>query len=105
MKRQYARMDKIAPGDWDINLSVVDGIKNWEFSIEWYDLGKLGGYSPRFEVFDDAWEILPKVPEVIKILARLAKKYPGAIIPEMIEKELRGAGWREDKTYYKGATK
>ncbi len=45
-----------------------------EFTVKWHRLSDIGPDTPRLDVFNEAWKVLFKLPEFIKMLAKFNEK-------------------------------
>ncbi len=78
-------LDEVMFGMYD-----EDGGTTGEMSVKWYDLGRKR--TPRLECFDDSWEILSGMKDVLDEMAKVDSE---DIAPEKFCKILLSCGFKD----------
>ncbi len=63
-----------------------------EFKISWEDVGM------QLQAFDDSWEVLSKMPELIELMAEINRKKSEPTVNEFAEM-LKGIGFKDITEY------
>ncbi len=78
-------------------LLFDDGSTEGEIAVRWYDIPAPCGQAARLEAFDDSWQVLGQLQDVVAAMAALPHQTRSCISPERFGQLLDACGF-EDAT-------